>query len=559
MKPVTRLYLSTDEIHLADASLVLELNSCGRGFITARTQTDYTGKMVRIDTGYADRVLRWFTGYVERSQPAETGYQRLFVRELSGVFDRSWPCSFQHPTLRQIAAWLEENSGLTFSVPAADYSDKPIPHFTHSGTGFQLLGNLGRAFGISDYVWYQLPDGGMYAGGAEKSLFAGRPVDIPPEFSLGAAGGNSMTIPVIQSMRPGVELNGQRVTKVQLAGDTMTITWTPRNRTTGQPLQKTPLQRQIESQYPEMASGLHLPKMARVVAFSEAVSSGNFADPFRPRYAVDVQLLDADGRPDGSTPVYPAVPLPVPMAGNDSGMFQFPPEGTLVEVGFTGGRPDKPFVRQTMPEGTSLPDVKPGEQLQQQREEVSQRVTQAGDWERKTDQAIRETSMAREVKADSETRELVSRTTTIKATDKTTVLGTASLMAGAVQQVTTGSYSMAAQGDQLITVGGSAETDITGTAAITVGQALTEKIGQLRQSIAGTRQEIIAPVVWIGSAQINVAQLMLDTVALVEQLANQLASHTHPDTGQPTNSAAIAQSGKQAAALNTKYSPVIGQ
>ncbi|PPC71278.1 hypothetical protein C1Y42_14425 [Pantoea sp. ICBG 985] len=559
MKPVTRLYLSTDEIHLADASLVLELNSCGRGFITARTQTDYTGKMVRIDTGYADRVLRWFTGYVERSQPAETGYQRLFVRELSGVFDRSWPCSFQHPTLRQITAWLEENSGLTFSVPAADYSDKPIPHFTHSGTGFQLLGNLGRAFGISDYVWYQLPDGGMYVGGAGKSLFAGRPVDIPPEFSLGAAGGNSMTIPVIQSMRPGVELNGQRVTKVQLAGDTMTITWTPRNRTTGQPLQKTSLQRQIESQYPEMASGLHLPKMARVVASSEAVSSGNFADPFRPRYAVDVQLLDADGKPDGSTPVYPAVPLPVPMAGNDSGMFQFPPEGTLVEVGFTGGRPDKPFVRQTMPEGTSLPDVKPGEQLQQQREEVSQRVTQAGDWERKTDQAIRETSMAREVKADSETRELVSRTTTIKATDKTTVLGTASLMAGAVQQVTTGSYSMAAQGDQLITVGGSAETDITGTAAITVGQALTEKIGQLRQSIAGTRQEIIAPVVWIGSAQINVAQLMLDTVALVEQLANQLASHTHPDTGQPTNSAAIAQSGQQAAALNTKYSPVIGQ
>ncbi|UYV60079.1 phage baseplate assembly protein V (plasmid) [Pantoea dispersa] len=559
MKPVTRLYLSTDETHLADASLVLELNSCGRGFITARTQTDYTGKVVRIDTGYADRVLRWFTGYVERSQPAETGYQRLFVRELSGVFDRSWPCSFQHPTLRQITAWLEENSGLTFSVPAADYSDKPIPHFTHSGTGFQLLGNLGRAFGISDYVWYQLPDGGMYVGGAEKSLFAGRPVDIPPEFSLGAAGGNSVTVPVIQSMRPGVELNGQRVTKVQLAGDTMTITWTPRNRTTGQPLQKTPLQRQIESQYPEMASGLHLPKMARVVASSEAVSSGNFADPFRPRYAVDVQLLDADGKPDGSTPVYPAVPLPVPMAGNDSGMFQFPPEGTLVEVGFTGGRPDKPFVRQTMPEGTSLPDVKPGEQLQQQREEVSQRVTQAGDWERKTDQAIRETSMAREVKADSETRELVSRTTTIRATDKTTVLGTASLMAGAVQQVTTGSYSMAAQGDQLITVGGNAETDITGSAAITVGQALTEKIGQLRQSIAGTRQEIIAPVVWIGSAQINVAQLMLDTVALVEQLANQLASHTHPDTGQPTNSAAIAQSGQQAAALNSKYSPVIGQ
>ena len=79
-----------------------------------------------------------------------------------------------------------------------------------------------------------------------------------------------------------------------------------------------------------------------------------------------------------NTPIYPAVPLPVPMAGQDSGMFQFPPVGTLVEVAFTDGRPDKPFIRQTLAQGNTLPDVKPGEQLQQQREEVSQRVTQAG-------------------------------------------------------------------------------------------------------------------------------------------------------------------------------------
>jgi hypothetical protein len=217
------------------------------------------------------------------------------------------------------------------------YSDKPIPHFTHNGTGYQLLNNLGRAFSIPDYIWYQLPDGSLYVGGAEKAMFAGRPVDIPAEFSQGAAGGNSMTLPVIQSLRPGVELNGERVTKVHLTNDTMAVTWTPRNRATGQPLQKTPAQRQIESHYPELASGLHLPKLARVVAPSEAVKSGNFADPFRPRYAVDVQLLDADGNPDNQTPVYSAVPLPVPMAGNDSGMFQFPPEGTLVEVAFTGG------------------------------------------------------------------------------------------------------------------------------------------------------------------------------------------------------------------------------
>lgn len=183
--------------------------------------------------------------------------------------------------------------------------------------------------------------------------------------------------------------------------------------------------------------------------------------------------------------------LSVRVAGNDSGMFQFPPEGSLVEVGFNGGRPDKPFVRQTVPDGTSLPDIKPGEQLQQQREEVSQRVTQAGDRERKTDQAIREASMVREVKADTESRELVSRQTTVKATDKTTVLGTVSLMTGAIVQVTTGNYSIATQRDSLTTVGGNAETDITGNSAVTVGQQLAERVGQLRQSIAGTRRKLL--------------------------------------------------------------------
>lgn len=558
MKPIKRLYLSTDEIHLADASLVLELNSCGRGFITAETTQDYTGKLVRLDVGYTDLVLRWFTGYVERSQPAENGFQRLFVRELVGVFERLWPCSFQHPTLRKVASWLTEHSGLTFSVPDANYSDRPVPHLTHSGTGYQLLDSLGKAFGITDYIWYQLPDGSVYVGGAEKALFADRPVEIPHEFSQGVAGGNSMTLPVVQSVRPGVQLNGERVTKVHLENDTMAVTWTPRNRVTGQPLQKTPVQRQIENHYPELASGLHLPKFARVMNPVEAVKSGNFSDPFRPRYAVDVQLLDADGNPDKDTPVYSAVPLPVPMAGNDSGMFQFPPEGTLVEIGFTGGRPDKPFVRQTVPDGTSLPDIQPGEQLQQQRAEVSQRVTQAGDWVRQTDQTISEASMARVVKADTEQRELVSRETTIKATDKLTVLGTSTLMAGAIQQVCTGDYSQAVN-NRVASVGGDDEADIAGTQTVTTGKDLIEKIGQIRKSVAAVQQQIIAPVVWIGSGSINVAQLMLDTLDVVKELAEQTASHSHSNTGTPTNAAAIRNAGTKADTLNTKYSPVIGK
>lgn len=319
---------------------------------------------------------------------------------------------------------------------------------------------------------------------------------------------------------------------------------------TGKAAQRTPAQRQIDTAYPELSAGLHLPKFARVEAPSEDVSSGNIADPFRPRYAVDLQLLDADGKPAKDTPVYPAVPLPVPMAGSEAGLFQFPPPGTLVEVGFTGGRPDKPFVRQTVASGQSLPDIKPGEQLQQQRAEVSQRVTVAGDWERKTDQAIRESSMHREVSADEERRTLVTRETLIKATDNATVLGTHTLQAGAIVQIAQGDYSLATQAGYMASVGQSATVEI--------GQSLTEKIGQLRRSIAGARQELMAPVVWVGSQQVNVMTLMLDTLDVIQELATQTANHTHPNTGTPLNAGEIQQTGRRTGTLKDKYSPIIG-
>ncbi len=227
-----------------------------------------------------------------------------------------------------------------------------------------------------------------------------------------------------------------------------------------------------------------------------------------------MQLLDDDGK-DAAVPVYHAVPLPLPMAGSESGMFQYPPVGTVVEIVFEAGRPDKPFIRQTLSQGNTLPNIKPGEQLQQ-RAEVSQRVTQDGSWIRQTDQTINESSMHREVRADTETRTVVARETTIQATDKTTVLGTSTPLAGAVQRIADGDYSMAISSNFVASVGKEANIEI--------GQTLIEKIGLLKQSIAGARQEIVAPVVWVGSQQINIMTLMLETLDVVNELT---AAHTH--------------------------------
>jgi hypothetical protein len=113
--------------------------------------------------------------------------------------------------------------------------------------------------------------------------------------------------------------------------------------------------------------------------------------------------------------------------------------------------------------------------------------------------------------------------------------------------------------NRVASIGGDDESDIAGSKTVTVGKDLIEKIGQIRKSVAAAQQQIIAPIVWIGSGSINVAQLMLDTLDVLKELAEQTASHTHSNTGAPTNAAAIRNTGTKADTLNTKYSPVIGK
>ncbi|KER04843.1 phage tail tape measure protein, TP901 family [Photorhabdus temperata subsp. temperata Meg1] len=159
--------------------------------------------------------------------------------------------------------------------------------------------------GVSKFIWISLK--GIWAactllmklgvaavcdvGSGAHSMFAGKPVEIPNEFSQHQSAGNAMTIPMIPSLRLGVVINQHRLNKVNLNNENMVITWEAVNKLTGQSQTRTPMQRQIDAAYPELSAGLHLPKFARIEAHTENTVSGDISDPFRPRYAVDVQLL----------------------------------------------------------------------------------------------------------------------------------------------------------------------------------------------------------------------------------------------------------------------------
>ncbi len=151
--------------------------------------------------------------------------------------------------------------------------------------------------------------------------------------------------------------------------------------------------------FPELSGGLHLDRYARVLAVSDEPDTGGSCERFRPRYAVDLEILTPEGERDEAYPIYKDIPLPAASAGMERGVFGFPETGSLVIIGFAYGRPDHPLIRQVFPLGLSLPKLATGELLWQQDAEALQKVDQDGNWKRSTHGKITDESLSRVVEA----------------------------------------------------------------------------------------------------------------------------------------------------------------
>ncbi|EBR9771014.1 hypothetical protein DS561_23435, partial [Salmonella enterica subsp. enterica serovar Give] len=112
----------------------------------------------------------------------------------------------------------------------------------------------------------------------------------------------------------------------------------------------------------------------------------------------------------------------------------------------------------------------------------------------------------------------------------------------------------AVKGNRLASITGNEETEIAGQLStkvagamnVDVGGTLTEKIAALRKSVAAGGQQIMGPTVHIGSEGVNTLTMMLDTIDLLAELAQQCASHSHPSVGTPTNAGAFNQTAAKA-------------
>ena len=311
------------------------------------------------------------------------------------------------------------------------------------------------------------------------------------------------------------------------------------------------IKRSVERQFPELTGGYHLPRFGRVVAVPDAPAGAGLCDDFRPRYAVDIEVLGPDGEPDPNVPVLSGVPLPVPTGGEEMGVFGFPEEGTRVVVCFAYGLPSNPYIQTILPHGLSLPKVPKGDQVWQHSDAVQQRVDADGNWTRLTDGKIRDQAIEREVEALGNRERFQSHAQDVKHHSTETVGGIKKVEAlGALKLSSAGTASFAALDDMHQATGRDYNLVVGKIYNAAVGGNMQEKVQGLRKSVSGISQRMQAPKTWVGSEGTNVLRVLGDTLDLIEQLANQVSVHTHGPSPVPTQAGAFTADAVKAALLS---------
>jgi len=314
------------------------------------------------------------------------------------------------------------------------------------------------------------------------------------------------------------------------------------------------IRRSVERQFPELTGGYHLPRFARVVAVADAPASAGICDDFRPRYAVDIEVMGPDGEPDTKLPILAGVPLPLPTGGEEMGIYAFPEEGTQVVVCFAYGLPHKPYIQTILPHGLSMPSVPKGDQVWQHSEACQQRVDADGNWLRQTDGKIHDKAIEREVEAmgNKETFQNHNRTVDDHSTESVGGIKTLEAL-GALKLLSGGSASMAAVDDLHQATGRDLNLVVGQKHNATVGGDMEERIEGLRKSVAAVSQRLVAPKTWLGSEETNVLQVLCDLLDLVQQMNVQMAAHTHipGPTPSPSDSSNFSVNASDAGNLAT--------
>ncbi len=295
------------------------------------------------------------------------------------------------------------------------------------------------------------------------------------------------------------------------------------------------IKRLVLQLFPELSGGYHLPRYAEVLAVADAPAAGDLADDFRPRYAVDLQVLNEHGAADPAVPVLYAVPLPVAVCGGaEMGQFGFPQRGTVVMLQFVYGSPNKPAITAIYPHGGAMPACANGELVTQQRSGVQQRIDAEGNMLRQTDGRVRDECQDYVREAFSSTVSLHQETVTVEGNSTRTVKGAwLNKVLGAFRLAVGGSLNLSSADNMALTTA----SDMN----VNVARNLAQAVQNATRLKSGDSLHLESPANYIGNSSHNLFAEVSALAQAIIALANAFAAHTHlysPGSGSPTPTAA---------------------
>jgi hypothetical protein len=225
MKINKRLIIAGNEVLLVKEDINLALNWAGKASFIIGSDEELKGLVkYQIGIGSFDTLHSAFIGVVDSCIQLAKGKWQVIARELTGALDEKNPINLRHCTLNDVLKAISSITGLKFVTPDKPYSTKKIPYFYHTGTATQQMQAIGAAFSIPNFTWYLQSNQTCFVGAYEESFGYDKSLEVAAHQAT-KVDGKTMKLPLLPALRPGIKINGNKITELKIEGSFMVAKW----------------------------------------------------------------------------------------------------------------------------------------------------------------------------------------------------------------------------------------------------------------------------------------------------------------------------------------------
>ncbi|WKD23632.1 hypothetical protein NDQ71_00525 [Pseudoalteromonas sp. KG3] len=313
---------------------------------------------------------------------------------------------------------------------------------------------------------------------------------------------------------------------------------------------KNAIKRLVLRYFPELGQRKHLPQLARIERIYDIPATATISTAFRPLKAADVQLLNPLTGEPLAVPVFQQVTLGTGQA-SDHGLLNEPTPGMHCLIQYIDGLNSHAVITNLLPWQSLVPEHKRTDVTLQQNSR-SKLQGRDGNWHTTTDGDITQSSDSSKIKTRNREEIYHQRTCSIDAHDTLKIDGNQITEVMGALKTVVGEKALIVALEGLM-LGSKKQVDIEATENmnLTTLKTLHAKATELAK--------VEGKTVWLGNNSVNVAQVLLDLIALVKDINQSLETHGHKDqgAGPPITKGEFTSHKSTASSLKSTLEPIV--